>query len=154
MPEKNWTVVVYNQTTGDDGLWLDDSTADTSITVDVKKGEQFWISIINYDEMSGMFLAAQVKFQASVVYAHEYVDGVCVHCGAEEESQGGEEEVLVGDVNGDGRINARDARTLLRLVAGLTNEGEAKEAAADVNNDGRVNARDARTLLRQIAGLE
>lgn len=151
MPEKNWTVVVYNQTTGDDGLWLDDSTADTSITVDVKKGEQFRISIINYDEMSGMFLAAQVKFQASVVYAHEYVDGKCLHCGAEEESQGGEEEVLVGDVNGDGRINARDARVLLQLAAGLIEESTIEKAAADINGDGRVNARDARALLQKIA---
>jgi hypothetical protein len=61
---------------------------------------------------------------------------------------------VIGDLNGDGRINARDARALLRLVAGLTEPGEVDEGAADINNDGRINARDARTLLRQIAGLE
>ena len=61
---------------------------------------------------------------------------------------------VLGDVNGDGRINARDARALLRFIAGLTEEGEVVEAAADYNGDGRVNARDARALLRAIAGLD
>lgn len=81
---------------------------------------------------------------------HTYADGVCIHCG---EKESGGEDVVVGDVNGDGSINARDARALLRLIAGLTQEGEANEAAGDVNGDGSVNARDARALLRQIAGL-
>ena len=62
--------------------------------------------------------------------------------------------VLVGDVNGDGRINARDARTLLRIIAGLEDGSEVDDAVCDVNGDGRVNARDARALLRKIAGLE
>jgi Ca2+-binding EF-hand superfamily protein len=58
------------------------------------------------------------------------------------------------DVNGDGKINARDVRLLLRYIAGLTDAGEVKEGAADFNGDGRINARDARTILRYIAGLE
>ena len=60
--------------------------------------------------------------------------------------------VLLGDLNGDGRINARDARLLLRFVAGLTEEGEVDEVSADFNGDGRVNARDARAILNYIAG--
>ncbi len=62
--------------------------------------------------------------------------------------------VLLGDVNGDGRINARDARALLRYIAGLDESGTIEEAAADFNGDGRINARDARALLRAIAGLD
>jgi hypothetical protein len=61
--------------------------------------------------------------------------------------------VLLGDVNGDGRVNARDARLLLRYIAGLTEEGEVDKAAADFNGDGRVNARDARAILQYIAGI-
>jgi DNA-directed RNA polymerase subunit RPC12/RpoP len=60
--------------------------------------------------------------------------------------------VLVGDVNGDGRVNARDARLLLRYLAGLTEEGEVDVSAADFNGDGRVNARDARAILQYLAG--
>ncbi len=61
---------------------------------------------------------------------------------------------LMGDVNGDGRVNARDARALLRYIAGLDESGTVNEAAADFNGDGRINARDARALLRSIAGLD
>ena len=32
---------------------------------------------------------------------------------------GAEPDVLLGDVNGDGKINARDARAVLRYIAGL-----------------------------------
>lgn len=62
--------------------------------------------------------------------------------------------VLLGDVNGDGRINARDARALLRYLAGMEELSETGLAAADFNGDGRVNARDARAILRDIAGLD
>ena len=63
-------------------------------------------------------------------------------------------DVLLGDANGDGRVNARDARLLLRYAAGLAGEDEIDLAAADYNGDGRVNARDARAVLRYAAGLE
>jgi hypothetical protein len=79
-------------------------------------------------------------------FGHHYVDGVCEHCGAP--------EALLGDVNGDGRVNARDARLLLRYAAGLADENEIVLDAADYNGDGRVNARDARALLRYAAGLD
>lgn len=74
---------------------------------------------------------------------HTYVDGICVHCG--------QVRILLGDVNGDGKVNARDARLLLRYIAGLTETGEILEAAADFNGDGRINARDARAMLQYIA---
>ena len=78
---------------------------------------------------------------------HNYVDGVCENCGKSEFG-------LMGDVNGDGRVNARDARLLLRYIAGLATEDELDLTVADYNGDSRVNARDARALLRFIAGLD
>ena len=77
---------------------------------------------------------------------HSFADGVCTHCGTS--------EALLGDVNGDGKVNARDARALLRHIAGLTSQDEIILAAADFNADGKINARDARALLRSIAGLD
>ncbi len=74
---------------------------------------------------------------------HSFVKGVCEHCHALEAEP--------GDVNGDGRINARDAHLILRYVAGLVGEEEIILIAADYNGDGRINARDARALLRQVA---
>ncbi len=77
---------------------------------------------------------------------HDYVDGTCSRCG--------EAQYVLGDVNGDGRVNARDARALMRYIAGMTDGSELDLIAADLNGDGRVNARDARALLRSIAGME
>ena len=79
---------------------------------------------------------------------HSYVDGTCKNCGQEEPVG------LLGDVNMDGRINARDARALLRYIAGLINADDIDVTVADYNGDGRINARDARALLRHIAGLD
>lgn len=77
---------------------------------------------------------------------HSYVEGKCEHCGAL--------SVALGDVNGDGNVNVRDARLLLRYVTALTEENElVLLAAADVNGDGRVNVRDARAILIYVVGL-
>lgn len=60
---------------------------------------------------------------------------------------------LLGDANGDGEVNARDARLVLRYSAKLLDGDQLSLELADVNGDGKVNARDARIILRQAAGL-
>ena len=91
----------------------------------------------------GELIAAGEVLEAD---GHTFEDGFCVDCGAP--------QVLLGDANGDGVINARDARLLLRYAAGLVDAAELDLVAADYNGDGKVNARDARALLRAIAGLD
>lgn len=150
MPAANWMAALEN-VTADTGMAWYDSSAGNVLTIEVSAGDEILLTVIYINERTGTFPGGDVIFTAAAIYDHDYVDGVCSHCGAQES---GEEEVLVGDVNGDGRINARDARALLRIIAGLDNAGEVDEAVCDVNGDGRVNARDARALLRQIAGLE
>lgn len=61
---------------------------------------------------------------------------------------------LPGDANGDGVVNTRDARIILRYIAGLVSEEELNLSVADMNGDGIVNTRDARAVLRHVAGLE
>lgn len=56
-----------------------------------------------------------------------------------------------GDVNGDGKVTASDARAILRAAAGL--EELQDKQAGDVDGDGRVTAADAREVLRRAAGL-
>lgn len=62
-------------------------------------------------------------------------------------------QVLIGDVNDDGKVNAFDRTTLARHIAKWDGYGEAdiNYAAADVNDDGKVNAFDRTTLARYIA---
>ena len=63
------------------------------------------------------------------------------------------EEYLLGDVNGDGKINALDATQILRYannkssVIAAMSDAEAK-GKADVNKDGKINALDATQILR------
>lgn len=65
-----------------------------------------------------------------------------------------EAEILPGDANGDGAVNARDARLVLRFAAGMVEESELNHFLADINGDGKVNARDARAILRKAAGID
>ena len=59
---------------------------------------------------------------------------------------------IMGDVNGDGAINAMDALVILMHVAGVSKlEGDVKRLS-DVNGDGAINARDALDVLRKVAG--
>jgi len=59
---------------------------------------------------------------------------------------------LVGDVNGDGAINAIDAALILQFGAGLL-PALPNIDRADVNDDGTVNAVDAALILQFTAGL-
>ena len=61
----------------------------------------------------------------------------------------------LGDVNQDGRVNAKDANLILIEAAkrgtGKGTQDTAMEAAADVNNDHAINAKDANAVLLYAA---
>ena len=60
---------------------------------------------------------------------------------------------LVGDANGDGKVNTGDATQVLKYAAGMiTLEGELL-ANADTNGDGKVNTGDATMILKYAAGM-
>ena len=64
------------------------------------------------------------------------------------------ETVRVGDIDGDGRITAADARAVLRRAARIITFTAEQDARADVDKDGKITVNDARILLRVSAGLE
>ncbi|MBR4728546.1 MAG: dockerin type I repeat-containing protein, partial [Clostridia bacterium] len=57
----------------------------------------------------------------------------------------------MGDLNGDGTVNLKDAVLLRRYIADGWN-AEIDEKYADVNGDGAVNLKDVVMLRRRIAG--
>ncbi len=63
-------------------------------------------------------------------------------------------DAKLGDVNGDGKVNAADARETLRISAGLTVATDEQKLLADANGDGKVTAYDARMILRAAAKIE
>lgn len=62
-------------------------------------------------------------------------------------------DVLKGDVDGNGQVQAIDARYILRYVAGLDVLSDTQKKAADMDKNDEVTAIDARFILRQVAGL-
>lgn len=60
----------------------------------------------------------------------------------------------IGDVDGDGKITANDARQALRGSVGLVKLAGLTFTAADTNKDGKVTAEDARKILRVSVNLE
>lgn len=58
------------------------------------------------------------------------------------------------DLNGNGVVDAADARTALRAAAGMEKLSDAKFRLADCDSDGKVTAADARVILRIAAKLQ
>ncbi|MBR2411581.1 MAG: leucine-rich repeat protein [Clostridia bacterium] len=72
-------------------------------------------------------------------------------------ADGSKKEIVVyGDVDGDGKISAADARQALRASVGLENfkEDSAKYKAAKRGSLDKLSAADARLILRASVGLE
>lgn len=59
-----------------------------------------------------------------------------------------------GDVNGDGTVNAADARLALRASAKLEELSDMQKKAADVDSKDGITAADARKILRAAAKLD
>ena len=59
---------------------------------------------------------------------------------------------LPGDINGDGKVTAIDARWVLQIAAGTREVTEAERISVDLNGDGKVTAVDARWVLQIAAG--
>lgn len=61
---------------------------------------------------------------------------------------------IKGDVNGDGRVTAADARLVLRAAAKIETFTDEVAALAEVTGDGKVTAADARKILRVAAKVD
>lgn len=60
---------------------------------------------------------------------------------------------LPGDLDGDGKVTAGEARKILRASAGLETLTPAERMRADVDGDGKIEAADAREALKKSAGV-
>lgn len=60
---------------------------------------------------------------------------------------------LLGDFDGNGQLNAVDARWALQTASGTRSYDSARMMMLDCNNDGRLNAVDARYILQMAAGV-
>ena len=63
------------------------------------------------------------------------------------------DDVVLGDVNKDGKVNATDATLILQHYANIETKVAVDNSVADVNKDGNVNATDATLVLQYYAGI-
>ena len=65
--------------------------------------------------------------------------------------EGEKDEVMVGDVNGDHVVDAKDVTFLRRYLVGGWNV-TIVEANCDINKDGAIDAKDVTFLRRYLVG--
>ncbi len=61
---------------------------------------------------------------------------------------------LVGDANGDSKINVKDATLIQKAAASLATLDDTASKCADVNSDGNVNVKDATAIQKFAAGMD
>ena len=62
------------------------------------------------------------------------------------------EEYATGDINQDGKINMKDARTALKAAVGSEALNEEQQKLGDLDGDGKVGMKDARLILKYAVG--
>ncbi|MEG0229154.1 MAG: dockerin type I repeat-containing protein, partial [Oscillospiraceae bacterium] len=64
------------------------------------------------------------------------------------------EGFMLGDVNGNSKIDTLDSLKILKHVANIEKLTEAEQKAADCDENGTINSVDALKILKSIVGLE
>ena len=84
---------------------------------------------------------------------HSFMDNVCTVCGYA--LPGGDAHSFhLGDVNHDGKVNAKDATLILQKSVGvLKAENAFCDKCAEVSGDGKLNAKDSTLILQYSVGL-
>lgn len=65
----------------------------------------------------------------------------------------GDEAVLLGDANLDGKVNIKDATDIQKLIAKIKEPSEISEPLSDVNEDSIVNIKDASEIQKWLAQI-
>ena len=162
---------------GKDGvLW----TMNFQLPENIEVGDEFPIEILyrNIDGTSDLFSSSRDDDASKLMQAWVFTNGIeqgyirITEAEIEEEElpeepvieeeplveESEEEELMLGDVNGDETINATDSSCILSTYA-LFQTGQdveltpAQMKAADINRDGRVDAKDATDALRYYSYL-
>lgn len=69
-------------------------------------------------------------------------------------SEPSEDKGVFGDVNGDGKVNVKDATLIQKAAAKITKLTDAENLCADVNGDSKVNVKDATAIQKYAAKIE
>lgn len=122
--------------------WL--SLDDTTFSIG---GTNDFLLSTGYKERVAEFLIDDVAFYAEMLDENQII--ALYEQGLEKLEKGGSEG-LCGDVNSDGRVDAKDALLVLQHAAKITTVDTAN---ADTNNDAKYDAKDALNILKYAAKI-
>ena len=133
--DENWNEVTENETIVSD--WTADENGRVTVTF-AKPGTYY---LLGLDPAAGTNEACIAPATAKIVVTEKT-----------------EPEYILGDVNGDGKLNAQDVQMLRNFLLKKITLTKAQRAAADVNHDNSVNAQDVQKLrnflLKKISSLD
>ncbi|MBQ6021279.1 MAG: dockerin type I repeat-containing protein [Clostridia bacterium] len=112
------------------------------------------LEIVYIAQYGGWIEAKTDKATVERLAQLDNVEAVCYNTPVDTVGEDMEIDIKDGDINGDGRVNAADARTALRSAAQLDELTRVQTYLGDMNASGKVDSADARTILRIAAKLE
>ena len=115
-----------------------------------KSGFGYYVIIPNSDKTNA-FLMYTYNLGKATVRAYS-VDNPEIYTDFTVEVVNEIPQFQLGDINADGKINARDAKMALQDFTGKIKLTEDQKSRADVNADGKINARDAKLILQFFTG--
>ena len=93
-------------------------------------------------------IAVKADSNTSAVTEAEYKVKVYVDTSIEIEP-----DILVGDANGDGKIDVSDVTTVQKIAAELIDPTDVQKKAADTTGDGAITVMDATLIQKYIAEI-
>ena len=108
-----------------------------------------------YSDELQVYLVGEGVTTVDVVTVEGYHDSFTIYVGTEPPVDPPEEEVILGDVDGDGNLSPKDSYVIrLIIVNSIVSGGsESYNEAADINGDGKITAVDSLMLRKIVAGL-
>lgn len=148
LAQTKFTVTVNKENSNDEGLKFIDS--DTDGIIDETGGK-----VYIYPKNIGGITVYEFKSLFENEIKVNLDDGENAFNGMAFMSENHEYILIIkGDTQANGKINASDARIILRIAARLEQPDDVTKDAADVNSDGKVTSKEARLVLRFAAKLQ
>ena len=108
-----------------------------------------------YSDELQVYLVGEGVTTVDVVTAEGYHDSFTIYVGTEPPVDPPEEEVILGDIDGDGRVSSMDSYAIKLIILNsiVSGSSESYNEAADINGDGKITAVDSLMLRKMVAGL-
>ena len=97
-----------------------------------------WDDITKTDLGNEIFVDENVNIQYEIPYSEDIFDA----------------KGILGDVNGDEKVNIKDATMIQKAAAKIINLTDDENARANVNGDNKINVKDATAIQKFVAKIE